>query len=60
MFSRVPFVVSALVSVACADQLNAPMRLRVNSNLIKQVFHSGDQKILDNFKNIAITAPIEK
>lgn len=60
MLSRIPFVVSALTSVCFADQLQAPMRMRVSSALVKQVFHSGDQKILDNFTDLAMAEPITK
>lgn len=35
-----------------ADPIKEPARLRLNSDLLKTVFHSGDQRILDVFSNL--------
>ncbi len=32
--------------------------MRVNADLIKQIFHTGDQKILDSFKDLSIAEPV--
>jgi hypothetical protein len=38
--------------VATADPIREPARLRINSDLLKTVFHSGDQRILEVFKDL--------
>jgi hypothetical protein len=35
-----------------ADPIKEPARLRLNSDLLKTVFHSGDQRILDVFSDL--------
>ena len=35
--------------------IESPARLRVNSDLIKSIFHSGDQRILENFNNLTFS-----
>jgi hypothetical protein len=42
----------ATMLVATADPIREPARLRINSDLLKTVFHSGDQRILEVFKDL--------
>lgn len=32
----------------------APLRLQLNADIIRQVFHKGDQRLLDSFSNLAL------
>ena len=54
MLTKLSFVVS-MVQVCWADMIESPARLRVNSDLIKSIFHSGDQRILENFNNLTFS-----
>jgi hypothetical protein len=37
-----------------ADPIREPARLRLNADLLKTVFHSGDQRILDVFTDLQL------
>ena len=37
-----------------ADPIREPARLRLNADLLKTVFHSGDQRILDVFADLEL------
>lgn len=37
-----------------ADKIEHPIRLRIDSKLIKRIFKKGDETILENFKDIDV------
>lgn len=44
----------ATMVLCTADPIKDPARIRLNSDLLKTVFHSGDQRILDVFTDLEL------
>ena len=42
-------------SFAFADQVQHPLRLQMNSDVLKTLFHKGDQRMLEAFSNLKLT-----
>lgn len=57
------FVIAALIAIqqssVLADQIMAPARMRINTDLIQTIFHTGDQRILTMFEDMHLAEPVE-
>jgi hypothetical protein len=51
-FTKALSVFTTFLLCSKADPVREPVRLRLNADLIKTVFHSGDQHILDVFQEL--------
>jgi hypothetical protein len=51
-FTKALSVFATILACSQADPIREPARLRLNAELIKTVFHSGDQRILDIFTDL--------
>ena len=58
-FVKALSVFTTMLFCAHADPVREPVRLRINSDLLKTVFHSGDQRILDVFADLNVVSEIE-
>ena len=58
--SMVMFSMAAMIDrFALADQVQHPLRLQMNSDVLATLFHKGDQRMLDAFTDLKLT-PTEK
>ena len=49
------FGMAGLTNLALCEQVDNPVKLRINSDIIKTLFHKGDQRILDAFQDIKVS-----
>ena len=56
-FTKALSVFATMLAFTNADPIREPARLRLNADLIKTVFHSGDQRILDIFSDLEWEEP---
>lgn len=49
---KIVHFVAGLIAVCSADQIQNPIRLRISSDILQNVFHTGDQKMLEFFSNL--------
>ena len=54
--SMLAFGLAGLSHLSMGDQVQNPVRLRLNSDIITTLFHKGDQRILDAFQDIQTSA----
>ena len=56
------FILCAIgaASFAMAEQLHAPARMRISTDLIQTIFHTGDQRMLTMFQEMQMSEPVEK
>lgn len=54
--SMLAFGLAGLSDFVMGDQVQDPVRLRLNSDIITTLFHKGDQRILDAFQDITSQA----
>ena len=53
--SMLAFGLAGLSDFVMGDQVQDPVRLRLNSDIITTLFHKGDQRILDAFQDIKVS-----
>ena len=53
--SLVAVSLAALSDSVLADQVQHPLRMMFNSDVLRTLFHKGDQRMLDAFKELKLT-----
>jgi len=54
MRANFALAIVALIQSVQADMLMPPVRMRINTDLIRTIFNKGDQRILKNFEDISL------
>ena len=56
MMKRANFALAIVtfIQTVSADMLMAPVRMRINTDLIRTIFKKGDQRMLTNFEEISL------
>lgn len=58
--SILAFGIAGLADLALCEQVENPIKLRLNSDIIKTLFHKGDQRILEAFQELKVTSGEEE